>query len=79
MNDKLISVIILTDLPSIAMSAETWSTVAITAEERDWLDHHSDKLTLFFNTEFPPIEFISESGEFIGMGADIIARRVLCS
>ncbi len=46
----------------------------LTANERAWLKTHPENLTLFFNTEFPPIEFISESGTFTGMGADIIAR-----
>ncbi len=46
----------------------------LTVEERSWLKAHPEKLTLFFNTEFPPIEFISESGSFTGMGADILSR-----
>lgn len=46
----------------------------LTPEERAWLEANPGKLTLYFNTEFPPIEFISEAGTFIGMGADIIAR-----
>ncbi len=50
------------------------SAVGLTDEERSWLKAHPDKLTLFFNTQFPPIEFISESGSFAGMGADVISR-----
>jgi len=46
----------------------------LTVEERSWLKAHPEKLTLFFNTEFPPIEFISKSGAFTGMGADVISR-----
>jgi PAS domain S-box-containing protein len=46
----------------------------LTVEERSWLEAHPEKLTLFFNTQFPPIEFISESGSFTGMGADVISR-----
>lgn len=53
--------------------AEDSDRVALTAEERAWLDNNPEKLTLLFNTEFPPIEFISSSGEFTGLGADIIA------
>jgi PAS domain S-box-containing protein len=49
-------------------------TVRLTEEESSWLKVHPEKLTLFFNTEFPPIEFISESGSFTGMGADVISR-----
>ena len=33
---------------------------------------HPEALTLFFNVEFPPIEFASPSGSFTGMAADIV-------
>jgi two-component system, cell cycle sensor histidine kinase and response regulator CckA len=45
----------------------------LSPEERAWLDDNPEKLVLFFNTEFPPIEFISDTGAFIGMGADIVS------
>ncbi|MFO7914059.1 MAG: PAS domain S-box protein [Desulfotignum sp.] len=48
--------------------------IILTEEERSWLKAHPEKLTLFFNTQFPPIEFISGSGSFTGMGADVISR-----
>ncbi len=48
--------------------------VRLTDEERSWLKAHPEKLTLFFNTKFPPIEFMSESGAFTGMGGDVITR-----
>jgi len=48
--------------------------VRLTDQESAWLKAHPEKLTLFFNTEFPPIEFISGSGSFTGMGADVISR-----
>jgi PAS domain S-box-containing protein len=53
--------------------AEADSSVVLTAEERIWLNQNSEKLTLFYNTEFPPIEYVSESGAFAGMGADVIS------
>ncbi|MDD3050006.1 MAG: transporter substrate-binding domain-containing protein [Candidatus Cloacimonetes bacterium] len=46
----------------------------LTQEEKIWLEENKDKLTLYFNTEFPPIEFISEKGDFVGLGADIIEK-----
>jgi len=46
--------------------------VNLTSEERTWLDRNPEKLTLYFNVEFPPIEFSSASGTFVGMGADVI-------
>ena len=46
----------------------------LSAEERAWLDQNPDKLTLLYNTDFPPIEFASPTGAFVGLGADVIAR-----
>lgn len=46
--------------------------MALTTEERAWLDANPDKLRLYFNTDFPPIEFLSKTGTFVGMGADVI-------
>ncbi len=45
----------------------------LTDEERAWLVENPDKLTLLFNAEFPPIEFTSTDGEYIGLVADVIA------
>jgi len=45
----------------------------LSPEERAWLDANCDSLFLYFNTDFPPIEFISPEGEFAGLGADVIA------
>ncbi|MCF8114749.1 MAG: PAS domain S-box protein [Desulfotignum sp.] len=52
----------------------SFGAVHLTDEESSWLKAHPEKITLFFNTEFPPIEFISGSGSFTGMGADVISR-----
>jgi PAS domain S-box-containing protein len=54
--------------------APSSGAVRLTDEESSWLKAHPEKLTLFFNTQFPPIEFISGSGSFTGMGADVISR-----
>ena len=60
---------------ALATSDEkTASNIELTSEERAWLDQNPQKLVLLFNTEFPPIEFSSGAGMFIGMGADIITR-----
>ena len=45
---------------------------SLTIEERTWLDENPDKLILFYNPDFPPIEFADANGEFIGLGADVI-------
>jgi ABC-type amino acid transport substrate-binding protein len=36
-------------------------------------EENPEKLPFFFNTDFPPIEFAASSGQFTGMGADLIA------
>jgi PAS domain S-box-containing protein len=66
--------VVLFFLSVIISQAKADSSVALTAEERIWLNQNPEKLTLLFNTEFPPIEFVSESGSFVGMGADVIAK-----
>ncbi len=62
--------------------------VSLTQEEKDWLNRHASGLALYYNTDFPPLEFAGENGEFSGLGADISAevekrlgitlRRVAC-
>lgn len=69
----LIIGVVLTIVAFIVTLAQAQPSLDLTTEERNWLDNNPEKLTLYFNTEFPPIEFISESGDFVGMGADIIA------
>ncbi len=55
-------------------AAAAGAAVHLTAEEHSWLAEHRDRLTLYFNTEFPPIEFVSQAGTFVGLGADVIAQ-----
>lgn len=50
------------------------SFTLLSAEERAWLDQNPDKLTLLYNTDFPPIEYASPTGAFEGLGADVIAK-----
>jgi two-component system, cell cycle sensor histidine kinase and response regulator CckA len=49
------------------------SLIALTSEEKNWLIKNEKKIELWYNTDFPPIEFSNERQEFIGMGADVIA------
>jgi signal transduction histidine kinase/CheY-like chemotaxis protein len=57
----------------VILPAQSPSRTVLSPEERAWLDANSDSLFLYFNTDFPPIEFISPGGEFIGLGADVMA------
>ncbi len=54
--------------------AEEFPPTLLTAEERAWLDTNGDKLTLLFNTDFPPVELADDTGLFSGMGADLILQ-----
>ena len=65
--------IILTLTGVFFSSAAADASNFLSIEEKNWLEENPDKLVLWFNTDFPPIEFVSDSGEFTGMGADIIA------
>ncbi len=58
---------------AMASRAENPRSVGLTPEERAWLDAHASESVLFFNTSFPPIEFVSDQGTFAGMGADVMA------
>ncbi|MBN1471215.1 MAG: PAS domain S-box protein [Syntrophaceae bacterium] len=72
----LIGLVLCIVLPAACalFSADTASAEnTLTAEEKNWLEENPDKLVLLFNTDSPPIEFVSETGEFIGLAADIIA------
>ena len=43
----------------------------LSKEESTWLEQNLSSLQLWFNPDFPPLEF-SEHGQFVGMGADVI-------
>lgn len=45
----------------------------LTMAEKEWLSKHSEDIPLWFNDNFPPIEYIDEEGNFNGMAADVIA------
>ena len=68
----LLLCLVLLRTPAFSHRAESASIQNLTTEEQAWLKQHPEKLILFFNTGFPPIEFMSESGTFTGMGADVI-------
>ncbi len=46
---------------------------SLTVAEKEWLHHHFTDIPLWFNDNFPPIEYADDEGNFTGMGADIIA------
>lgn len=52
--------------------AEPDITVNLTDEEKAWLAGNPDKLMLWFNDSFPPLEYSDTEGNFIGLGADIV-------
>lgn len=48
------------------------AAVELTSQERQWLDNNAHELTLWFDRDYPPIEFLSPEGSFAGVGADIM-------
>jgi len=46
----------------------------LSPEERAWLDEHKDSLTLSFDRSFPPMEFETADGSFVGLSADLVAK-----
>ena len=46
--------------------------VVLSSEEREWLKNNPDKLTLWFDHDYPPIEYLSPEGTFAGVGADVL-------
>jgi len=69
----LVSVIILL-IAYLGIGAKAQVDADLTDEEIKWLKENQEVLTLWYNTEFPPMEFITDKGRFTGMGADVISR-----
>ncbi|MGL4368144.1 MAG: ATP-binding protein, partial [Spirochaetota bacterium] len=46
--------------------------VELTEKEKTWLMHNPDKLTVWYDWKFPPIEYTADDGTFRGMGADMM-------
>ncbi len=55
-----------------ALTGTSLATPLTDAEKR-WLEEHGDEIVLNFDRNFPPIEFVSKDGEYLGMAADIVA------
>jgi PAS domain S-box-containing protein len=45
----------------------------ISQAERQWLEDNPDKLVLWYDENYPPMEFLSNDGSFVGIGADVMA------
>ncbi|MBG3876029.1 PAS domain S-box protein, partial [Desulfovibrio oxamicus] len=46
---------------------------ALTEAEQAWLADNPDKLTLYFDKNFPPYEMLGPEGSFQGLAADVVA------
>ena len=44
----------------------------LTRKEQEWLSANQDKINLWYDRKFPPIEFKSPKGDFQGLGADVM-------
>ncbi|WP_051306982.1 PAS domain S-box protein [Desulfomicrobium escambiense] len=45
----------------------------VSQAERQWLEANPDKLVLWYDENYPPMEFLSNDGTFVGIGADVMA------
>ncbi|MDQ7831137.1 MAG: PAS domain S-box protein [Desulfovibrionaceae bacterium] len=63
---------VLVGLALASVTASVRAAVSLTPEERQWLDANAGELTLWFDRDYPPIEFQSPDGVFAGVGADIM-------
>lgn len=45
----------------------------ISQAERQWIEDNPDKLVLWYDENYPPMEFLSNDGSFVGIGADVMA------
>jgi len=46
----------------------------LSSEERAWLDQNPDKLVLYYDPAFPPLEFRDHNGKYSGLCADVISK-----
>ena len=60
--------------PSAMSGSAAGSNLGLTEAQRTWLRTHAASLPLCFNPDFPPLEFESGQGQFVGMGADVMAQ-----
>lgn len=54
------------------LARQPQSPLALSTEERAWLDENRNSIVLGYDAAFPPIEFQGADGAYAGMGADII-------
>ena len=59
-------------IPSILWSGGP-QALGLSEEESAWLRENSDKLLLYYTEHFPPAGYRSESGDFAGLGADVLS------
>jgi signal transduction histidine kinase len=55
--------------------------ISLTSAEREWLNRHNGTITIASDPEYPPIEFIDNSGKFSGYSPDIfslIEKKLNC-
>ncbi|MCX7679028.1 MAG: transporter substrate-binding domain-containing protein [Spirochaetes bacterium] len=63
-------------IPCIACNGEqkSLSILALSAEEKEWLNAHKGKITLSPCPDYPPIDFTDEKGNHTGLAADYMQK-----
>lgn len=65
---RLLVLILLWAAPQILLGS---GSVQLSREEADWLNRYARDVVLWYNTDFPPIEFADQAGNFVGLGAEV--------
>ena len=69
---RILPILLLTLLLLPSCPGPALADMELTQAEREWLDANRDNLILWYDGKFPPIEFQGPSGDFDGLGADVM-------
>ncbi|MGE4297478.1 MAG: transporter substrate-binding domain-containing protein [Desulfovibrionaceae bacterium] len=61
-------------LASLGQMAQAAPLASLSQAERDWLAGHPDKLVLWYDGKYPPVEYQADDGSYSGLTPEIIAR-----
>ncbi|MHC1751442.1 PAS domain S-box protein [Humidesulfovibrio sp.] len=70
----LVAVLVFAEPYLLESRAQGSAPLALTEQERAWLDENRSSIRLTYDVAFPPIEFQDAQGRYAGLGADIVAR-----
>ncbi len=60
-------------LAILLLPHSAWTAIRLTPEEQAWLKENKDRLVLWYDRKFPPLEFQAQDGSYKGLAADVLA------